>query len=316
MLSSDRKRGKWRRRVVWCVVSLLAIWFVGDFGYSCYVGIKMRQWESSIVRDKNGILKDCEAFSVGKGTTAVLCLHGINDSPYAWRKMAPRLAASGFHVRAMRLPGFAEPVKQYGSYSSEDWVNAVKQEVASLRANHDRVILLSHSLGGAVSIRNLLDCPGEVDATIFLAPAVRVADHRSPLLPTRYWHRVANALIFTQIVTSGYSNDSHDPNELDSSHQTRFTPRRVINQTFELIDYNYGRAGEISVPALMVLTREDKVNDWQASEAFYNDLKSPLKKIIFNDRAGHPLPFDYGWEEITDSIVEFLREIEPNNGTK
>jgi esterase/lipase len=230
--------------------------------------------------------------------------------------MAPRLAASGFHVRAMRLPGFAQPVEQYGQYSSDDWIDSVKQEVAALRTTHERVILLSHSLGGAVAIRYLLDHAGEVDAAVFLAPAVQVADNRSPLLPTRVWHRVAGALIFTQIVTSSYSNDAHDPIELDSSHQTRFTPRRVINQTFELIDYNHGRASEIKIPTLMVLTHEDKINDWRASESFYQDLENPLKKIVFNDRAGHPLPFDYGWEEVSDSIIEFIRQVESMNGAE
>lgn len=288
-------------------VGLSALWLTADFGYFCFVSWRHRIWEQSQLRDARGVLAECEEFSVGTGTDALLLVHGINSSPYAWRKMAPRLAAGGFHVHVLRLPGFAEPVREYGRYSVEDWLAKVESEIARLRAQHRRVLIVAQSLGGAITLRHILDHPDSVDGVALLSPAIEVSNRRSPLLPTRFWHQVCQGLVFTTLVTSSFDNDARDPAEIDSSHETLFTPRRVIDQTFELVDANRGHAPEIKIPLIMFLSQGDNVIDWQAAESYFHQVGSVRKQLTFNDQAGHPLSFDYGWEKIADEIVAFFQ---------
>jgi alpha-beta hydrolase superfamily lysophospholipase len=209
----------------------------------------------------------------------------------------------------MRLPGFASPVDQYAQATREQWIAAVEREVSTLRHSHGHVCLVAHSLGGAVTISYLLDQPNGVDAAVLIAPAVEVSNARSPLLSTRAWHEFGKrTLLFTRITRSPFENDAHDPRERDYPGRMIFTPQSIAEQTFQLIDNNRGRAGRFATPLMMVLSKEDQVIDWQAAERFYQQAASPRKKLRFMADAGHTIPSDFGWDELTQDIADFCRE--------
>lgn len=302
------RRRAWRLRFLRCLLFAALLLVAGDFGYSRYVAWKINSWERSIVRGPDGVLAGCDDFALGAGEEAVLLVHGINDSPAVWRRMAPVLAEGGWHVRAMRLPGFAESRESYGAHSTEDWVAAVDGEVSRLRASHRKVHLVCHSLGAAIALRWLSRNPDEVESLTLLSPAIGVSSDRSPVLPVRWWHNVSGLLVFTRTVWSPYSNDILDPEAQDDSFRTRFTPRRVINQTFELVDANRELAPAMRTPLLMVISREDHVVDWKAAGEFHSAWAGAPKQLVFNDRSGHVIPVDHGWEDVVVRIKSFLRD--------
>ncbi len=302
---AEKRRSKRRRLLKFLLFALLL--FIGaDFGYSRYVAWNIRSWEQTIERGADGVLQGCEDYSLGSGKDAVLLVHGINDSPAVWRRMAPVLAEAGWHVRAMRLPGFAEPLEGYRAHSSADWVRSIDGEVARLRTSHGKVHLVCHSLGAAIALRWLAEHPDGVDSITLLSPAVGVSSDRSPLLPVRWWHNISGLLVFTRTVWSPWNNDIVDPEARDDSFRTRFTPRRVINQTFELVDANREIAPGMTVPLLMVISREDHVIDWGAAETFYGQWGGAPKQLVFNDRSGHVIPVDHGWREVCGQVQSFL----------
>lgn len=59
-----------------------------------------------------------KALSWGEpGNPVALCLHGFPDTPYGWRRVAPRLAAAGWHVVAPFMRGYApSSIPDDGSY--------------------------------------------------------------------------------------------------------------------------------------------------------------------------------------------------------
>ncbi len=301
------KRKRMLRILIYAVIAIVCLLFIGDFVFSRYVASKLKAFEASITRDEDGIQKGCREFTLGEGKNAVLLIHGINDSPRCYYKMAPALAKKGFTSRAMRLPGFGEPLPQYAKATKEQWLAAVDREVKALKQKHDRVAIAGHSLGGAIAIAYLLDHPDAVDAVVLIAPAVEVSNNRSPIIPVRGWHEFANSgFFFTRILYSPFQNDCHDPDEREYPGRMVFTPLNTAEQTFQLIDNNRGRADEIKLPLLMVLSKEDKVIDWRAAEKFYNDVSAKRKDIYFTKDAGHTIPFDYGWDDLTDEIAEFV----------
>lgn len=303
---------KRRRRLKIFVITscgLIAVWVLGDFIYASIVAYRARAWEANVERDEHGVQRGHQAYSLGEGTTGILFVHGINDSPVSWRKMAPVLADKGFACRIMRMPGFAEPLERYGGHTKEDWIAAVESEVANLKRGHDRVCIVAHSLGAAITIGYLLENPADVDAVVLLAPLLKVSNIRSPLLPTRFWHEFANwTLYFTRVTATPFDVDAHDPTEQDFKDRSTFTPRRVVDELFHLVDNNRGRGGEIRVPLLAVISRDDVVVNWEAAEAFYQQVASPTKKRLFTKDSGHQVPVDYDWEELTGEIEQFFRD--------
>lgn len=300
------------KRFLWILLPLTAVWFLGDYGYSVYVDFKLHQWESGVTRDANGVLEGCAAYSTGQSDTAVLLVHGINDTPYTWRKVAPVLAES-FHVRAMRMPGFGERLDVCASKTDEDWIRSVEEEARKLRASHKRVFVVAHSLGGAVTIQAALRATSKqselFDGVILLAPAIEVSNRRSPILPTRMWHRISGGLIFTDMTYNPFGNDCKDPDERDSVNRVPFSPRSVIDHTFRVIDANRGRESEFMLPVLVVLSKEDQVNDHEASQVWLDKVGSSKKQVYWNNQSGHALQYDLGWKSVTDQIQKFIQSV-------
>ena len=324
--TSETGRRTWWRWLKFVVIPV-AILYLGDFGYSRYANWKHDQWEQTIQRDANGVMQDCDAFTIASAPddgdrnhdsdndvnsgTAILLLHGINETPFTYQRMGNALSQKGFHVRAMRMPGFGEPIEVYGSTTADDWIGAVEDEARKLRSNHDRVFIVAHSLGGAVTIQTLLRAGDKqddlFDGLILLAPAIEVSSRRSPILKTQTWHSISSVLLFTRFTYSPFQPDTQDPELLDFPNRIPVTPRSVINETFRLIDSNRNREAEITLPVLLVLSERDQVNDHEASQNWFDKIGSERKQLIWNNRSGHQLPCDFGWDDIVAEIVRFTK---------
>lgn len=307
---TDSRWPIYRKRAIRVAVAMVCIWFLLDAIYAGYCQIMLSSWEKGNSRDSQGVLQDCDAFSLGEGDVAILLLHGINETPFTYRSMAEVLGKH-HHVRAMRLPGFGEPVPEYSASDLEQWVAAVKREALELRRQHSRVIIVAHSLGGAITIQCILRAgPKQAelfDAVVLMAPAIAVSSRRSPILPVESWHSLSNGLVFTRFTHSPFPPDTKDPALADFPNRTPFTPRSVIADTFRLTKLNRDRAADFSLPVLMVLSEQDEVIDHEAAAQWFEKLPSPQKRLYWNNQAGHQLQYDIGWEEVADQILQFVQ---------
>jgi carboxylesterase len=249
------------------VAALLIVWLGGDFIYARIVLYRAARWESSVQRDPDGVQVGCRERTLGEGATALLLVHGFNDCPAQFDWLAPRLVERGYTCRLMRLPGFARPVEEYARTTRKEWQESLEREIAGLRASHDRVGIVAHSLGGAITIGHLLDHPRDADAAILLAPLVQVSPERSPLLPPRRWHAFGRfTLISTRVVETPFEVNATTPEARAYDRNTRFTPRAVFDEVYFLLGELDGRAAEFRTPLLMVLGHHDEVIDNAAAE--------------------------------------------------
>lgn len=296
---------KWftRRRMLYMLVGLIGLWLLSDFIYSRVIAARLRRFEAQLEFDREGVRTGCAAYDIGSGSHALLLIHGFNDSPACYYKMAPELADRGYAVRTLRLPGFGGSTADYATSDHDAWLNAIDQAVRALRSNHARVSIVAHSLGGALAIRHCAAHPGSVDTLTLLAPAIAVNNQRSPLLSAQTWHRVASrALLFTDLVENIYPLDGHSSEARNYPHAHRFVPQRATTEFFAVVDGVEALAPQIELPLLVVVTRDDLIVDWRAAQRFYDAATSAEKRIEFVNDAGHLLPFDNGWEQIVTWI--------------
>jgi pimeloyl-ACP methyl ester carboxylesterase len=87
----------------------------------------------------------------GGGRSTVLCLHGFLDAAWAFHRVAPALAAAGHHVVAPDLRGHGKTDRAGagGYYHFMDYLLDVADLLDALA--RDRVALVGHSMGGAIS---------------------------------------------------------------------------------------------------------------------------------------------------------------------
>ncbi len=106
---------------------------------------------------------------------AVVLVHGFGGLTYSWRATVPALAAAGYRVLALDLPGFGLSDKRftwdYTHPAQADFVAAVMTAVGI-----DRAVLVGHSLGGSVIAHVAQRHPERVAALVFVDGAVRTPD--------------------------------------------------------------------------------------------------------------------------------------------
>ena len=121
---------------------LLGIWVLGDFVHAQIIQRAFQRFDAGIERDAAGVQIDGQSYSLPGGDTALLLVHGFDDTPRTFERLVPDLHAAGFSIRAVRLPGFGVPVEQMQTCTCQDWVQTVLDESHTMREPH------SHSGGG------------------------------------------------------------------------------------------------------------------------------------------------------------------------
>jgi carboxylesterase len=282
--------------------------------YAIWVNYKYLRWEAEIERNAEGVRRGCGEFTVGRGDTALLMIHGFGDSPAVYQRLAPALAAEGYTCRAMRLPFFAMPLDVYAQTSADQWRQAVHAELRALRQRHACVVVVGHSLGAAVALDCLAESDDYVDAVILLAPLVEVSRQRSPLLSADSWFELLDhLLVFTDRIGLHAEEDPQKRLAPDVYHVDAFIPRRVIRELFTVVERNRRRPPFVQAPLLMVLSEHDTIIDNEAASDFFERCPAFPKRLRYVADSGHVLPMDTGWEELVDQIGDFLGG--PKRGT-
>lgn len=108
--------------------------------------------------------------------TAVLLIHGICGSPEHFRTLLPieRMIPAGWSYHNLVLDGHCAQVSDFGHSSMKKWQAQADAAFDELRKTHERVILVGHSMGTLLSIRQALRCPEKVRQLFLLAVPVKV----------------------------------------------------------------------------------------------------------------------------------------------
>jgi esterase/lipase len=296
-----------QKRSMFSLLAMLpVVWPCLDLGYALVTQQRYAHWETGMQRDADGVRLGCREFTVGSGDYALLFIHGFGDSPAVFQRMAPALAARGFTCRAMRLPYFAMPLESYRQTTAAQWREAVKAELAALRANHTHVAIVAHSLGAAVALDDLAEPGEDVNAVIFLTPLVEVSAGHSPLLPPRAWHQLLDhALVFTDCVGLPAEPELANRSAAGSWKGDPFVPLGVFREMFDLVDRNRTRGAVVRQPLYLALAEHDSVIDNQAAERLFAASPSSRKHLRYVAGAGHVLPLDHGWSSLVNDIARF-----------
>jgi len=294
--------------VLAAVLAVPVIWLFGDLAYGLLMRFRHARWERGLERDAEGVRAGCREYVLGAGDVAVLLVHGFGDSPAVWQRVAPALAECGVAARTLRLPGHGLTMAQYRKTDSARWRQAVQDALTELRQSHARVVLVAHSMGGAIALDALAGRPELADGLVLLAPLIDVSARRSPLLHPRTWYHILDRLLlFTDLIAMLHPPDLHDQAALALTREDRFVPRVVYREMFALLARNRGRAGAFRTPLLLVLAGDDQVIDNRAAEQFFTDYGGAPKRCETIAEAGHMLPMDFGWNKIVDEIARFAR---------
>jgi pimeloyl-ACP methyl ester carboxylesterase len=99
----------------------------------------------------------------------VLLIHGMGQIGFKdWMKVIPALEEN-YHIVALDLPGYGRSDKPNGKYSPTNYARVVHQ--LKEKYSSDPVLVVGHSMGGAVSLRYVAMYPSDVKSAVLVSAA-------------------------------------------------------------------------------------------------------------------------------------------------
>ncbi len=96
----------------------------------------------------------------------VVLVHGAWQASYVWDQTESDLKAAGYNVTVVKLPGHGEDTTPAYQVSFKAYVDEVKKAINSYS---EPVILIGHSLGGAVITQTAAEVPQKIKSLIYVA---------------------------------------------------------------------------------------------------------------------------------------------------
>lgn len=206
----------------------------------------------------------------GQGDTTLVLVHGFGEHLLGWRWVLDPLARH-YRVLAVDLPGFGASAKPDTTYTlavMAGWLQGLLDQETS-----GPLVLVGHSMGGAIVVEAVLQRPGRVAAVVLLAPAGlnaglgRIGEMFGETGHQAVgWWETARAFI-TPLHDRAWMAEppdlaAYDPTE-DSSY--RVATARVLR------DFDFAGIGDrfagLSVPTLVIWGRFDTVIPWRTADS-------------------------------------------------
>lgn len=296
---------KWLRRLLLLTMGmfLLPLCSCAVFTY------RYHSWEKNVTRTPDGVLEFAQASTRGSGDNALLLVHGFGDGPQVWNHLAPVLAEKGYTVRAMRLPGWNEPMDVKRDITLEAWEGAIQRELQALNNTHEKVGVLAHSMGGCLVTVLAQKDQLDADALVLYAPMFEVSSARSPLLKTSTWFKIGDQILPEDMIIESLFADHARVNEpRPKTQRDPFSPLNIFRLLYAEMDRFDGQTQAISIPVRLVLPGKDRVVRSQRSLEWFAALQTESKTLHQESAAGHVLPLDVDVLAEVDRLTIWLGE--------
>jgi pimeloyl-ACP methyl ester carboxylesterase len=242
----------------------------------------------------------------------VICVPGLGDLRQQYRFLAPKLAAAGFRVVTMDLPGHGQSSVDWPAYSpalvGADIVAMIRQLGAS------KAFIVGNSMAGGSAVWAAAEIPDRIAGIVLIDPFTRETPTSSFLLAflrvamTRPWGPSFWSMYYGSLYKTA------PPPDLDSYRAALAAnlkePGR-IEATKALVFSSQApceaRIPKVHAPALVVMGTRDSDFDDPAAEADWVATHLHGKKLMV-DGAGHYPHVEYP-DIVAPAVIDFVKDV-------
>lgn len=260
--------------------------------------------------DAGGVL--VRSVRAGRGDTTLLLLHGYGESLTTWRAVFDRLA-SKTRVIAIDLPGFGVSAKPDVPYS----LPAMTERLSSFldQWTPGPVVVIGHSMGGAIAASLALARPDRVVGLILIAPAGYriglggIADTMYPSKARTLGRYLALRSFITPIHDPTWLAEPDSTANYDLMGDSAYS--RAAARVLEDFDWRglHDRFDEIRQPTLLIWGGNDPVVPYSVGDTLSRLI--PCVRFV-------PLPtaFHRPQAEVPDTTLAIIRGFLAQRGRK
>lgn len=245
----------------------------------------------------------------GRGP-AVVFIHGLSASMYAWRHQLEPVLAAGHRVIAYDNRGFGFSERSDTGYSNADYAGLLVALLDSLGVGD--AVLVGHSMGGAIALETALLSPNRVRGVVLMGPAGllprAVGMLRSPVVGGVGTQFVTRATV--AVTLRSCFSDPRRITEADiEQYYAPFAVRgsrsalRKVLRNFRF-DGLQGRLNAVQVPTLVLWGATDVYIPFTAAAQIAHEVERSAFIVVQN--AGHNLQEEQ-YDEVTRSLTAFLQ---------
>lgn len=239
--------------------------------------------------------------------SSLLFVHGANHGAWCWKEhFLPYFSSIGFPSYAVSLRGHggSEGYDNLHSFSLDDYVEDVLQVISGIKGN---LILIGHSMGGAVVQKILQHCPENVDRAVLMASISHKGMSRDMLrVAIMDLKAVLRLIKFNKGEKVTFPTRVFFSDKLNSEDRDRYVSMLQIESKKASSDLCSAIVTSPKTTKTPILVLGSK-RDWY----FPNRTAKGIAKaygteaVIFSD-ISHDMMLDIGWKNVAGKIEEFI----------
>lgn len=251
------------------------------------------------------------------GKAAALMVHGFPGTPADIRPLADCLSALGWTVQGILLPGFGAQIEMLPKRTHQEWSAAVREALQALQKDHAPVLLVGHSMGGALVMGVAAETPA--DGLILTAPFSKIENilwGMMPVFRTLFPEvrpfRLLRLDFSKPEVREGIRNFMPDANLDDPQVQQAIRdlklPINVFEQIRQVGQRAFNLAPQLKMPAFVIQGTQDTLVKPHLTRQVVSRyggavryLEVPAEHNLIDPRAAY-------WSQVENALREFVEQ--------
>ncbi len=251
--------------------------------------------------DRHPILPGAEAWSAaGSGTrasVAVVVSHGFTGNPNSTRPLGEALAAKGFAVEVVRLPGHGTHWRDMARTRYAGWRDEVARAVDVHHGAGKRVVVVGLSLGGTIALDLAATKPGRVSGIV---PINGTILDREGLLA-----KVAPLLeMVIPVVSAGMAGlKDNDIAKGGDEKAYPMVPTKAAGSVLKELARIRAGLARITIPALVAYSPQDHSVPPENSRAMVRMMSAAQVTELVLERSYHVATLDHDFDLLVSGIT-------------
>jgi carboxylesterase len=245
-------------------------------------------------------------FFPGQGKNARIgCLvtHGFTGTPKEMRWLGEYLNRQGYTVCGIRLNGHATRPEDMIRSRYQDWLLSIEDGCNLLRGCTDQVFLLGLSMGGILSLTSASILP--VSGVVAMSTPWDVPDIFLPLWAVRWLSHIKPYMKKGDEPGGGWFDQA--------AHQQHVSyPENPLRSAVELkylLRDMHAALPRISVPVLLIHSRDDAYVIKDSMQQIYDHLVTPDKHMLWVEGGGHVITEEPTRELVFKAAADFIERV-------